>query len=237
MRWANPLSISAFFCQKKSGAGLLFLTWHVDDDGDGKPPSQMIYPPQIKDPSQIMYPNQIKSPPLLWKKVRYPKKVSSRQYPFSGVSISWPNKVTGDWHCFEFFWRSSQNYVLNKFRRMCIRSPASYLPGVLLHCPVARRNFVKSDDIRILRDIEQFYSTQIDEMPARGPHPQLEFVKQYSRSDDFTFSYLFFVFCAFHTHRSVMFSPPTLHIVMFPSFLKALGLGGGVEKRHSCWEK
>jgi len=26
-------------------------------------------------------------------------------------------------------------------------------------------NFVKSDDIRILRDIEQFYSTQIDEMP------------------------------------------------------------------------
>eukprot|EP00038_Savillea_parva_P007420 m.170019 g.170019 ORF g.170019 m.170019 type:complete len:399 (-) comp13183_c0_seq1:125-1321(-) len=27
-------------------------------------------------------------------------------------------------------------------------------------------NFAKSDDIRILRDIEQFYSTQIDEMPA-----------------------------------------------------------------------
>jgi len=26
-------------------------------------------------------------------------------------------------------------------------------------------NFVKADDIRILRDIEQFYSTQIDEMP------------------------------------------------------------------------
>jgi len=26
-------------------------------------------------------------------------------------------------------------------------------------------NFVKSDDIRVLRDIEQFYSTQIDEMP------------------------------------------------------------------------
>ena len=25
-------------------------------------------------------------------------------------------------------------------------------------------NFVKSDDIRILRDIEQYYSTQIDEM-------------------------------------------------------------------------
>jgi hypothetical protein len=26
-------------------------------------------------------------------------------------------------------------------------------------------NFVKNDDIKILRDIEQFYSTQIDEMP------------------------------------------------------------------------
>lgn len=26
-------------------------------------------------------------------------------------------------------------------------------------------NFVKEDDVRILRDIEQYYSTQIDEMP------------------------------------------------------------------------
>jgi hypothetical protein len=26
-------------------------------------------------------------------------------------------------------------------------------------------NFVQSDDIQILRDIEQYYSTQIDEMP------------------------------------------------------------------------
>lgn len=29
-------------------------------------------------------------------------------------------------------------------------------------------NFVKSDDISILRDIEQYYSTQIDEMPMNG---------------------------------------------------------------------
>lgn len=29
-------------------------------------------------------------------------------------------------------------------------------------------NFVKNDDIRILRDIEQFYGTQIDEMPMNG---------------------------------------------------------------------
>jgi ATP-dependent RNA helicase len=29
-------------------------------------------------------------------------------------------------------------------------------------------NFVKTDDIRILRDIEQYYSTQIDEMPMNG---------------------------------------------------------------------
>lgn len=27
---------------------------------------------------------------------------------------------------------------------------------------------MKSDDIRILRDIEQYYSTQIDEMPMNG---------------------------------------------------------------------
>jgi len=27
---------------------------------------------------------------------------------------------------------------------------------------------VKNDDIRILRDIEQYYSTQIDEMPMNG---------------------------------------------------------------------
>ena len=26
-------------------------------------------------------------------------------------------------------------------------------------------NFVKEDELRILRDIEQYYSTQIDEMP------------------------------------------------------------------------
>jgi len=32
-------------------------------------------------------------------------------------------------------------------------------------------NFVKSDDIRILRDIEQYYSTQIDEMPMNGAFP------------------------------------------------------------------
>ena len=29
-------------------------------------------------------------------------------------------------------------------------------------------NFVKADDIRVLRDIEQYYSTQIDEMPMNG---------------------------------------------------------------------
>eukprot|EP00981_Chlorochromonas_danica_P006477 scaffold1403_cov180-Ochromonas_danica.AAC.4 len=29
-------------------------------------------------------------------------------------------------------------------------------------------NFVKEDDVRILRDIEQYYSTQIDEMPMNG---------------------------------------------------------------------
>lgn len=33
-------------------------------------------------------------------------------------------------------------------------------------------NFVKTEDIRILRDIEQFYSTQIDEMPMNGTNSQ-----------------------------------------------------------------
>lgn len=33
-------------------------------------------------------------------------------------------------------------------------------------------NFVKNDDIRILRDIEQYYSTQIDEMPMNGAWPR-----------------------------------------------------------------
>ena len=32
-------------------------------------------------------------------------------------------------------------------------------------------NFVRNDDIRILRDIEQYYSTQIDEMVRRLPAP------------------------------------------------------------------
>ena len=32
-------------------------------------------------------------------------------------------------------------------------------------------NFVKNDDIRILRDIEQYYSTQIDEMPMNSELP------------------------------------------------------------------
>ena len=34
-------------------------------------------------------------------------------------------------------------------------------------------NFVKNDDIRILRDIEQYYSTQIDEMPMNGKRTML----------------------------------------------------------------
>jgi len=36
-------------------------------------------------------------------------------------------------------------------------------------------NFVKQDDIRILRDIEQYYSTQIDEMPMNG-NPASQYV-------------------------------------------------------------
>ena len=33
---------------------------------------------------------------------------------------------------------------------------------IALHLAI---NFVKTEDVKILRDIEQYYSTQIDEMP------------------------------------------------------------------------
>jgi hypothetical protein len=39
---------------------------------------------------------------------------------------------------------------------------------------------VKSDDIRILRDIEQYYSTQIDEMPMNGKMQLSDFEKSAS---------------------------------------------------------
>lgn len=34
--------------------------------------------------------------------------------------------------------------------------------------PYLAINFSKSEDVKILRDIEQYYSTQIDEMPMNG---------------------------------------------------------------------
>uniref|UniRef100_A0A8C7FHV3 RNA helicase n=1 Tax=Oncorhynchus kisutch TaxID=8019 RepID=A0A8C7FHV3_ONCKI len=40
-------------------------------------------------------------------------------------------------------------------------------------------NFVKNDDIRILRDIEQYYSTQIDEMPMNGKLPFVNLLSEY----------------------------------------------------------
>ena len=46
--------------------------------------------------------------------------------------------------------------LMSKVRMRCANT-ASCLQGVAI-------NFVKSDDIRILRDIEQYYSTQVDEM-------------------------------------------------------------------------
>jgi superfamily II DNA/RNA helicase len=41
-------------------------------------------------------------------------------------------------------------------------------------------NFVRSDDVRILRDIEQFYSTQIDEMVRTLSHASFTFSPQSS---------------------------------------------------------
>lgn len=49
-------------------------------------------------------------------------------------------------------------YICLNFEHILIVGPCLDLQGVAI-------NFVKSDDIKILRDIEQYYSTQIDEMP------------------------------------------------------------------------
>lgn len=48
-------------------------------------------------------------------------------------------------------------------------------------------NFVKNDDLKILRDIEQYYSTQIDEMPMNGKRIQAASFQCliYLRSDRF----------------------------------------------------
>ena len=51
--------------------------------------------------------------------------------------------------------------MINKFLFRIGRSGRFGRKGVAI-------NFVKNDDIRILRDIEQYYSTQIDEMPMNG---------------------------------------------------------------------
>ena len=40
-------------------------------------------------------------------------------------------------------------------------------------------NFVRTDDIHVLRDIEQFYATQIDEMPMNGMLNRLFYISQY----------------------------------------------------------
>ncbi|CAI0443907.1 unnamed protein product [Linum tenue] len=65
-------------------------------------------------------------------------------------------------HVFFFFVSLVINYDLPNNRELYIhrigRSGRFGRKGVAI-------NFVKSDDIRILRDIEQYYSTQIDEMP------------------------------------------------------------------------
>ncbi|EGF78376.1 eIF4AIII protein [Batrachochytrium dendrobatidis JAM81] len=54
-------------------------------------------------------------------------------------------------------------------------------------------NFVKNDDVNILRDIEQYYSTQIDEMPMNGTYTCWSF-KQYAISSILTcFAYYTFL--------------------------------------------
>ena len=40
-------------------------------------------------------------------------------------------------------------------------------------------NFVKSEDVRILRDIEQYYSTQIDEMPMNSESALVQYLTHF----------------------------------------------------------
>ncbi|KAG1685233.1 Eukaryotic initiation factor 4A-III [Nymphon striatum] len=58
------------------------------------------------------------------------------------------------------------NYDLPNNRELYIHRYSYFHAG--LEEKVLLLNFVKNDDIRILRDIEQYYSTQIDEMPMNG---------------------------------------------------------------------
>ena len=53
---------------------------------------------------------------------------------------------------------SLQHILHALYNNVYCESNAGCIQGVAI-------NFVKKDDIRILRDIEQYYSTQIDEMP------------------------------------------------------------------------
>lgn len=69
---------------------------------------------------------------------------------------------TGNYYILEY--KSNQNIIIFFFFYYLFRIGRS---GRFGRKGVAI-NFVKSDDIRILRDIEQYYSTQIDEMPMNG---------------------------------------------------------------------
>ena len=49
-------------------------------------------------------------------------------------------------------------------------------------------NFVTADDVRMLRDIEQFYSTQIEEMPMNVGTPfTIDFMLNTSKKTDHSF--------------------------------------------------
>lgn len=64
-------------------------------------------------------------------------------------------------HFVKWLWICCIHFVFDAFR--IGRSGRFGRKGVAI-------NFVKNDDIRILRDIEQYYSTQIDEMPMNGSY-------------------------------------------------------------------
>lgn len=103
-------------------------------------------------------------------------------------AVCWSQRMCGleAWMCSKCRWSSTtifQTIVSCTFTGKSYLQVSNHRIGdselmALFECRIGRSgrfgrkgvaiNFVKSDDIRILRDIEQYYSTQIDEMPMNG---------------------------------------------------------------------
>uniref|UniRef100_A0A8C2K615 RNA helicase n=1 Tax=Cyprinus carpio TaxID=7962 RepID=A0A8C2K615_CYPCA len=77
-------------------------------------------------------------------------------------------------------------------------------------------NFVKNDDIRILRDIEQYYSTQIDEMPMNGEQSIQTHLIEFTTCNFYFILYLFFI--ESHLKMFILLFLFELHLAVFILF-------------------